>query len=85
MTAGWNNAPAQTLNVGDTTLEYACFGPAPGDGPTLDLLHEGLGCTELWRDFPQQLADQTGLGVVAYSRAGYGRSSTVKLPVRWIT
>lgn len=80
MIAAWNNTPAQTLNVGNATLEYACFGPAPKDAPTLVLLHEGLGSTELWRDFPQQLAEQTGLGVVAYSRAGYGRSSTVKLP-----
>jgi len=80
MIEAWNNTQAQTLNVGDATLEYACFGPAPKDAPTLVLLHEGLGSTELWRDFPQQLAEQTGLGVVAYSRAGYGRSSTVKLP-----
>ena len=80
MTAAWNNAAAQRLNIGDATLEYACFGPAPSGAPTLVLLHEGLGCTELWRDFLQQLADQTGLGVVAYSRAGYGRSSTIKLP-----
>lgn len=44
------------------------------------LLHEGLGCVELWKDFPQQLADQTGSDVVAYSRGGYGKSSPVEVP-----
>ncbi len=49
-------------------------------GLTLVLLHEGLGCIELWRDFPQQLAHRTGLGVFAYSRVGYGRSDPCDLP-----
>ncbi|NRP52948.1 MULTISPECIES: alpha/beta fold hydrolase [unclassified Marinobacterium] len=44
------------------------------------LLHEGLGCVELWKDFPQKLADQTGSEVVAYSRGGYGKSSPVEVP-----
>ncbi|NRP15306.1 MULTISPECIES: alpha/beta fold hydrolase [unclassified Marinobacterium] len=46
------------------------------------LLHEGLGCVELWKDFPQQLADQTGSDVVSYSRGGYGKSSPVEVPRR---
>ena len=44
------------------------------------LLHEGLGCVALWRDFPEKLARTTGCGVFAYSRAGYGRSDPVALP-----
>lgn len=44
------------------------------------LLHEGLGCVELWKNFPQNLADAMGMDVVAYSRAGYGKSSPVELP-----
>jgi pimeloyl-ACP methyl ester carboxylesterase len=48
--------------------------------PTLVLLHEGLGCTALWRDFPGRLAETTGLGVFAYSRAGYGGSDPDPLP-----
>jgi pimeloyl-ACP methyl ester carboxylesterase len=52
-----------------------------GDGsPTLVLLHEGLGCVALWRDFPQRLAEATGCGVFAYSRFGYGRSDPAPLP-----
>jgi pimeloyl-ACP methyl ester carboxylesterase len=44
------------------------------------LLHEGLGCVALWRDFPQKLAAATGLGVVVYSRFGYGASDAIRLP-----
>ena len=44
------------------------------------MLHEGLGCVALWRDFPRKLAAATGWGVFAYSRAGYGQSDPVDLP-----
>jgi pimeloyl-ACP methyl ester carboxylesterase len=44
------------------------------------LLHEGLGCVALWRDFPEQLAAVTGCGVFLYSRLGYGGSSARALP-----
>ena len=38
---------------------------------TLVFLHEGLGCIELWRDFPQQLCDITGFRGLVYNRKGY--------------
>ncbi len=38
------------------------------------LLHDSLGCVELWRAFPAQLAAATGRRVVAYDRLGFGRS-----------
>lgn len=62
------------------SLEYACFGPAPDEAPTLVLLHEGLGCVSLWRGFPEALVAATGFGVFAYSRAGYGYSDPADLP-----
>ncbi len=61
-------------------LEYRHVGPAPAQAPTIVLLHEGLGCVALWRDFPEALAAKTGYGVFAYSRAGYGASSPCALP-----
>ena len=61
-------------------LKAIAYGPAPGEAPTIVMLHEGLGCVALWRDFPQKLAAATGLGVFAYSRAGYGGSESVDLP-----
>src|SRR5262249_58033996 len=71
---------ARFLEAGGHRLEYAWWGPAPGERPTLVLLHEGLGCVDMWRDFPHQLAGATGLGVFAYSRLGYGRSDPAPLP-----
>lgn len=68
------------LMAAGKSLDYACWGPAPGDAPTIVLLHEGLGCLALWRDFPERLARATGLGVVAFSRAGYGQSDPADLP-----
>lgn len=78
MSASWTQNG--TLMADGKSLEYACFGPAPSDAPTLILLHEGLGSVALWRDFPQALAQATGLGVFAYSRAGYGASDVADLP-----
>ena len=62
------------VDVGGKRLETSVVGPPPDAAPTLVLLHEGLGCVALWRDFPQKLAAATGFGVFAYSRAGYGQS-----------
>lgn len=73
-------APAGTLAVAGTTLEYSCLGPPPDEAPTLVLLHEGLGCVQLWRDVPATLAQATGLGVFVFSRAGYGQSGSTVLP-----
>lgn len=80
MTVEWSKKPKERLSIGNAALEYACFGPAPDLAPTIIMLHEGLGCAALWRELPQQISDATGFGVVAYSRAGYGRSSTINLP-----
>lgn len=43
--------------------------------PAIMLLHDSLGCVELWRDFPAQLAQNLGREVVAYDRLGFGQSS----------
>lgn len=39
------------------------------------LLHDSLGCVDLWRDFPETLAHATGRTVIAYDRLGFGRST----------
>jgi pimeloyl-ACP methyl ester carboxylesterase len=38
------------------------------------LLHDSLGCTQLWRDFPVELARLTGHPVISYDRLGFGQS-----------
>lgn len=77
----WSTAPAAPLLVNDVALEYACHGPAPETAPSIVMLHEGLGCTALWRDFPARVAARTGMGVFVWSRRGYGRSDPAVLPL----
>lgn len=38
------------------------------------LMHDSLGCVDLWRDFPARLATATNRAVIAYDRLGFGRS-----------
>ncbi len=40
----------------------------------LIFLHEGLGCIEFWRDFPEKLCLSTGCSGLIYDRKGYGES-----------
>ncbi|WP_420211220.1 alpha/beta fold hydrolase [Burkholderia aenigmatica] len=68
----WRGGPAQqaagALNVGAP-------GPAaPKPVAPIVLLHDSLGCVDLWRDFPAQLASATQRDVIAYDRLGFGRS-----------
>jgi pimeloyl-ACP methyl ester carboxylesterase len=70
----------QWIDLPAVRLEAAWWGPGPEAAPTIALLHEGLGCVALWRDFPAALAEATGCGVLAWSRLGYGASSPVRLP-----
>lgn len=42
------------------------------------LMHDSLGCVDLWRDFPEQLARSLSCIVIAYDRLGFGRSSANK-------
>jgi len=39
------------------------------------LMHDSLGCVDLWRNFPEQLARSLSCVVIAYDRLGFGRSS----------
>ena len=49
--------------------------------PSLVFLHEGVGCIELWRSFPEDVRDATGgPTTILYSRAGYGHSDPAVLP-----
>jgi pimeloyl-ACP methyl ester carboxylesterase len=48
--------------------------------PTIVMLHEGLGSVAHWKDFPSQLAEETGASVFAYSRYGHGNSDPLREP-----
>jgi pimeloyl-ACP methyl ester carboxylesterase len=68
------------LDLPPMRLEYRMIGPRPAAAPTIVMLHEGLGSVDRWGQFPDQIAAATGLGVFAYSRAGYGQSTGARLP-----
>ena len=66
------------IDLGDRKLRSRRLAPRHSDGlerTTLVFLHEGLGCIEMWRDFPQKLCDATMCAGVVYDRTAYGRSS----------
>jgi pimeloyl-ACP methyl ester carboxylesterase len=68
------------IEIGTHRLEILDIAPQVSEHkknhkPPIVLLHEGLGCVAMWRDFPQALAQATGARVVAYSRYGYGQST----------
>jgi len=66
------------IDLGDRTLRSRRLAPRHSDGlerTTLIFLHEGLGCIEMWRDFPQKLCDATMCAGIVYDRTAYGRSS----------
>ncbi|MEO1062953.1 MAG: alpha/beta hydrolase [Actinomycetota bacterium] len=49
------------------------FGERDDRAPIV-VLHEGLGSVSAWGGFPERLAATSGRAVMAYDRAGYGRS-----------
>ncbi len=64
------------LDIDGTRLECQHIVGSSAGLPTLLLLHEGLGCVGMWKDFPARLSQATGHSVFVYSRRGYGRSDS---------
>jgi pimeloyl-ACP methyl ester carboxylesterase len=48
---------------------------ASTDRAPIILMHDSLGCVDLWRDFPAELARATARSVIAYDRLGFGQST----------
>ena len=40
------------MDIGGRAIEYRVIPGPVSEHPPLVFLHEGLGCTALWRDFP---------------------------------
>ncbi len=70
----------KNIKIDGKQIEAVWHGPPPDEAMTLVFLHEGLGCVEMWKDFPARLAAATGLGALVFSRLGYGRSDPCDLP-----
>lgn len=70
----------QTASLPEGNIEYRRIAGRDPAKPHLIFLHEGLGCTTLWRDFPDRLCAATGNPALIYSRFGYGGSDPCELP-----
>ena len=75
-----SNTEIKFLEIDSKIIEYQVFGDISNDIPVLILLHEGLGSIAMWRTIPELIHLKTKLNVFVYSRFGYGKSSTIKLP-----
>lgn len=71
--------------IGTTALYYKKW-EVENAKQTIVLLHDSLGCTVLWREWPQELAEALQMNVISYDRRGYGLSDnyTVKRPIDYL-
>ncbi len=65
------------IQIADAEVFVKTWIPAAPDmdAAPIILFHDSLGCVDLWRSFPQALAQKTGRRVIAYDRIGFGKSS----------
>lgn len=70
----------------DNTVIYYKKWEQPHANQTLILLHDSLGCTVLWREWPEELAESLGCNVISYDRRGYGLSDhyNIKRPISYL-
>ncbi|WP_373997826.1 alpha/beta fold hydrolase [Bdellovibrio bacteriovorus] len=65
----------QFVDIPKGKLFVKKWSSAESKGAPIVLLHDSLGCVELWKDFPQRLCETTGRDVIAYDRLGFGKST----------
>jgi pimeloyl-ACP methyl ester carboxylesterase len=74
------------IEVRDQKIYTACSHKFKNK-PVIIFLHDSLGCTQLWRDFPLKLSEMANCNVLIYDRSGYGKSgpmATHKRPVNYM-
>ncbi len=75
------NTEVKFFSIDGLQIEYYLYPSSPErEGfPTLVFLHEGLGCSALWRGVPEMIRAQLGgPSMLVYSRAGYGKSTPLE-------
>ncbi|WP_266206314.1 alpha/beta fold hydrolase [Pontibacter kalidii] len=77
MTSPTITVTEQTIRINKASLKLKWLRPgvAAANRSVLLFLHDSLGCINLWRDFPERLAQATGCTTLIYDRQGYGQSS----------
>lgn len=79
------DAEVAHVRVGDASVSTALWGDGP---PDIVFLHDGLGSVTQWRSIPAQVAEATGVSVLAYDRPGHGTSTPIPSgawPADWLT
>ena len=74
----------RTLVVGGRSVEAVQWGTG---APQIIMLHDGLGSISQWRDVPERIAVASGKSVLAYNRAGHGKSTPgpdQRWPADWL-
>ena len=79
----------ELIDLGDRRLRVRRLAPRQDDGlerTTLVFLHEGLGCIEMWRDFPQSFATPRGAAAsstTAPAMAARARGRPIPASATW--
>ncbi len=73
-----------SLEINNANIHYVHHEINP-ERPTLIFLHDSLGSTQLWRDFPKEVAEKTNCNLFIYDRKGYGKSSPFTINHRELT
>ena len=70
------------LTVEGKKIWYRIINATPTfhEHPVLVFLHEGLGCSEQWRDFPEVISNRCGMPALVFDRYGYGQSQAKDEP-----
>ena len=64
-------------------MEYQWISPHKTTADLLVFLHEGLGSTAMWRDWPAQVCEAANCRGLVFSRYGYGASTARPLEEKW--
>ena len=67
---------SEYITIDDAKIRFKRI-EGDAEKPTLVFLHEGLGCIEMWKDFPAELCRLTRCSGLLYDRQGFGGSSSL--------
>ncbi|MCF6246233.1 MAG: alpha/beta hydrolase [Desulfobacula sp.] len=68
------------LSIHSKKIEIQWHNKEIKNRPCLIFLHEGLGCTAMWKEFPGLVSQKTNCPALVFSRLGYGKSDASTLP-----
>ncbi|PCJ36886.1 MAG: alpha/beta hydrolase [Cellvibrionales bacterium] len=70
----------QRISAAGHNINTLLLGCVDTKKPTLLFIHGGLDCIGMWRKFPRQLCEASGLAGIVYDRWGHGKSDPLVLP-----